>query len=204
MTRVFGPPRVDWTPAAIAEMRRMALDGRSSGQIGLALGVSRNAVIGKCRRIGISLGVDRTVTVAAAPRRQPHQAPRAAATEAWASRFYRPADPAVAAAPESPPASPVEPRRANPPSALAIRRAVERETKPSGPVTLLELRECHCRFIPGPVDGARTLYCGATKQHASPYCPEHRALTEGRGTPSERRAHKPDVNSRSRITGAYA
>lgn len=44
-----------WNAKAIATLRRMAKQEESASQIGKALGCTRNAVIGKCHRLGIKL-----------------------------------------------------------------------------------------------------------------------------------------------------
>lgn len=46
----------DWTPAAIAQLRDCFEQGMTSTQIGMKLGLSRNAVIGKCTRLGLKRG----------------------------------------------------------------------------------------------------------------------------------------------------
>jgi GcrA cell cycle regulator len=46
---------VNWTDELISEMRRFAGKRYSASQIGLELGISRNAVIGKMRRLKIPL-----------------------------------------------------------------------------------------------------------------------------------------------------
>ena len=44
-----------WTDAAIETLRRMALEGKSASTIAAVLGASsRNAVIGKANRIGVT------------------------------------------------------------------------------------------------------------------------------------------------------
>lgn len=44
-----------WEEEELAILRKMAAEGASASEIGDALGASRNAVIGKCRRCGIKL-----------------------------------------------------------------------------------------------------------------------------------------------------
>lgn len=46
----------NWTPEAVEELGRRVHAGESGGQIAAALGCSRNAVIGKCVRMGLRLG----------------------------------------------------------------------------------------------------------------------------------------------------
>jgi GcrA cell cycle regulator len=43
-----------WTKEMTAELVRLVAEGRSFSQIGAALGVTRNACIGRARRIGVS------------------------------------------------------------------------------------------------------------------------------------------------------
>jgi hypothetical protein len=56
-------------------------------------------------------------------------------------------------------------------------------------VPLVELRDSHCRW---PVSGERaaTLFCGRLRLEASSYCPAHHDLSVGRGTSTERAAHR--------------
>jgi GcrA cell cycle regulator len=49
-----GPPTSPWTAERVETVRAMRADGFSAGKIGKALGMSRNAVIGKCNRLGIA------------------------------------------------------------------------------------------------------------------------------------------------------
>jgi GcrA cell cycle regulator len=49
---------VVWTPSKVERLREMAAKGLSAGQIARLLreGMTRNAVVGKCARLGIRLG----------------------------------------------------------------------------------------------------------------------------------------------------
>jgi len=44
---------IDWTPAMIKKLEKLVSDELTCTQIGLALGVSKNAVIGKMRRLNL-------------------------------------------------------------------------------------------------------------------------------------------------------
>lgn len=44
---------MEWPHGKSEALRRMWLDGSTSGQIALALGVTRNAVLGRIRRMGL-------------------------------------------------------------------------------------------------------------------------------------------------------
>lgn len=52
-------PAFTWTPQIEDKLRELVGKGYSSTQIGRRLEVSRNAVIGKCKRLGLILGRDR-------------------------------------------------------------------------------------------------------------------------------------------------
>lgn len=44
-----------WPPARVAQLKALALTGQSARQIGATLGTSKNAIIGKLRRINVPL-----------------------------------------------------------------------------------------------------------------------------------------------------
>lgn len=46
--------RIDWTDELIERMRELAVSGLSYHAIAAELGISKNAVIGKCHRLGIA------------------------------------------------------------------------------------------------------------------------------------------------------
>lgn len=80
----------------------------------------------------------------------------------------------------------------NPPAPLDAEPA-DLPAMPSGPrpllLTLLELGNRDCRW---PVGGekAGTLFCGHPQAPGSSYCDCHKRMSVGRGTESERNAHK--------------
>jgi hypothetical protein len=49
-------PNVTWTPERIAQLRSCVEAGMTCSEIGIAIGVTRNAVIGKIHRLGLSSG----------------------------------------------------------------------------------------------------------------------------------------------------
>lgn len=49
---------IEWTTERVNALRAMAAHGMTAKEIGAALGATRNAVLGKCHRIGISLAMN--------------------------------------------------------------------------------------------------------------------------------------------------
>ena len=62
----------DWTDARIAELKELWFEGFSASECGKKLGVSRNSVIGKIHRLGLS-GSDRKRRITSMP--NPRKAP---------------------------------------------------------------------------------------------------------------------------------
>jgi GcrA cell cycle regulator len=130
-----------WTDGDIAQLKQLRAAGHSSSQIGLTLGVSRNAVIGKAARLGLPLPIDTKPRYRPASRapRQP-RAPRN-----LAKIFLRPS------------LIPVEPmpiiEPPQPPEFLAI--------------ALVDLDRNQCRYARG--EGADIRFCGQPVDRGS-YC----------------------------------
>lgn len=58
---MFTPQQGNWTEERVGLLKKMCADGLSSGLIGRELGVSRNAVIGKLNREGLSSAPTKTL-----------------------------------------------------------------------------------------------------------------------------------------------
>lgn len=157
---------MSWTDERIELLRKLWLDGMSASRIAseLANGLTRNAVIGKVYRLGLSGRTKPAGMVEAPPRVHVKPAPRVA----------------VAA----PPAVPVV--HGN--TALAFSPApVEAEPVPqvsedvvvafAEPVTIVELRESMCRWPIGAPGSPDFRFCGAAKRvGAGPYCAHHAGI----------------------------
>jgi GcrA cell cycle regulator len=145
-----------WPEERTAALRTLAEQGLSASQIGLRLGISRNAVIGKCQRDGIAMGLDRTIKTPAER--------AAAATASTARRVAWMRRKRAAGLPTAPTKA----------SRYVARMAT---TVPSGhEVTILGLTETSCRYIAGDEITANVLYCGAVTEPDRPYCPAHCAV----------------------------
>lgn len=176
---------MSWTDERVELLKRLWSEGQSASQIAKELGgVTRNAVIGKVHRLGLS---NRAAAGAAAKAAEP--APAAAAAPA------EPAEPAPEAAekaektekPEAAPAPPPMPPRAQiipagrprppqpslneiSPEALARVNEVEKVARR---LTLMELTERTCKWPVGDPATPDLWFCGLPVQPGKPYCEAH-------------------------------
>lgn len=195
---------MSWTDERVETLKRMWAEGQSASQIAKELGgVTRNAVIGKVHRLGLSNRVGGkeegeedavAAPAAAAPKPEspkaeaPAAAPRAepaAARPAPAAERPAPAAAAPAAAPASnvttlplrkaivPAGQPLPPQ----PSANEISPetlASAREVeKRSRRLTLMELTERTCKWPIGDPATDDFWFCGLPSVQGKPYCEAH-------------------------------
>ena len=186
---------MSWTDERVETLKRMWAEGASASQIAKELGqVTRNAVIGKVHRLGLSNRVEGEDQPAApaAPEPQPVAEPVAAAAPAEAPRVEPEPEPEpeaeTAEAPEPQPApQPVfAPRRpivpagqplppqpsANEisPETLASVREVEKRALK---LSLMELTERTCKWPIGDPATDKFWFCGLPSQPGKPYCEAH-------------------------------
>jgi len=188
---------MSWTDERVETLKRMWGEGQSASQIAKELGgVTRNAVIGKVHRLGLSNragGKDDEVEVPqpGAAIANPARVEPSARTEAPGARAEAPraAAPAAAAPAAMPPASNVTPmplRKAiipagqplppQPslneisPEALASVREVEKRAKK---LTLMELTERTCKWPIGDPATEDFWFCGLPSIAGKPYCEAH-------------------------------
>lgn len=160
---------MSWTDERVEQLRKMWLDGLSASQIASELGegVTRNAVIGKVHRLGLS-GRVKSAVPAPAPARprgkeredshdEPLIVPSAPVVQ---GSLAVAAAPAVMAAPAAAPA----PR----PIAQDVVIAMSER------VSIMDLRESMCRWPLGDPTSPDFRYCGARMQIGlGPYCAAH-------------------------------
>ena len=149
-----------WTDDRVATLSKLWAEGLTASQIATQLGgVSRNAVIGKVHRLGLSGRVK--------PKRK--TAPSTPRTTARAPRKRTPVKRrAVAKAPATPPPAPL---KAKP--------------LPSGEyATILTITESLCKWPLGDPSSSDFRFCGRGTDTGEPYCKSHAQLAY---QPSRRR-----------------
>ncbi len=150
-----------WNDERVEQLKKLWGEGLSASQIASRLGgVTRNAVIGKVHRLGLSGRATTSRLKSHRPR------PRAAAAAAAAkrmgnkSRFGQVGNPALRAL-YQPDAEPYVP-------------AVEELVIPMAErKTIQTLTECHCRWPIGDPQLPDFHFCGKTKVAGLPYCEFH-------------------------------
>ena len=156
---------MSWTEERVELLRKLWLEGLSASRIAaeLAGGVTRNAVIGKVHRLGMSGRVKAPVAVAAGarrstkpsadPSRQPLQRPTA-----------MPMRGNLAIALQSRPASAPQPYRSSGDNVVPMAENV----------TIMDLRESMCRWPVGDPSSSEFRYCGGKAPIGDgPYCAFH-------------------------------
>ncbi|NPD17689.1 GcrA cell cycle regulator [Xinfangfangia sp. D13-10-4-6] len=187
---------MSWTDERVETLKRMWGEGQSASQIAKELGgVTRNAVIGKVHRLGLSnrVGGKEEEEAAAAPAAaapvRPDPAPAAAAPppprEEPAAPAARPAAAQPAPAPVSnvtplpirkaivPAGQPLPPQPSLneiSPEALASVREVEKRARK---LSLMDLTERTCKWPIGDPATEEFWFCGLPSVAGKPYCEAH-------------------------------
>jgi GcrA cell cycle regulator len=150
---------MSWTDERIETLRRLWAEGLSASQIASTLGgVSRNAVIGKIHRLGLSGRVKTTKARAARPRQtaEPRPQPPAPRVMAVGSTVVK-----------------VVEREPQP----APQVVTEAEVVPlHGGVALLDLKTSSCRWPIGDPAEEDFRFCGARTAPGETYCSCHAEL----------------------------
>ncbi len=176
---------MSWTDERVELLKKMWAEGQSASQIAKELGgVTRNAVIGKVHRLGLSNRAGsspapakpepkaKAASAAPKPKAEPKTAPAPAAEETA---------PAAEAAPKPVPArkqivpagQPLPPQpSANEISPEALARVSEIEKK-AKKLTLMELTERTCKWPVGDPATDDFWFCGLPVQQGKPYCEAH-------------------------------
>ncbi|WP_170332657.1 GcrA family cell cycle regulator [Ruegeria arenilitoris] len=175
---------MSWTDERVELLKKMWGEGQSASQIAKELGgVTRNAVIGKVHRLGLSNRATGAAPAKAEPKEKPAPAPKAEAKPKPAPKT-EPARPAPAPAAEAKPAVPArrqiipagQPLPPQPsaneisPEALAKVNEVEKKAKK---LTLMELTEKTCKWPVGDPATEDFWFCGLPVEAGKPYCEAH-------------------------------
>jgi GcrA cell cycle regulator len=186
---------MSWSDERVEKLKKMWAEGQSASQIAKELGgVTRNAVIGKVHRLGLSNrngsgGAAAAKSAEGAKAKQPAKSRAKAKPTKAAKPEAEPAPAkteAPAAAEEAPTAAPVSRARqiipagqplppqpsANEidPAALAKVSEIEKKAKK---LTLMELTERTCKWPVGDPATDDFWFCGLPVQAGKPYCEAH-------------------------------
>ena len=151
---------MSWNDERVEQLRKMWMDGLSASQIAgeLGHGITRNAVIGKVHRLGLSGRVKTPSSAQSRPRVQQPRAPRNAAPRRPAPGGGNLGNTALAYAYRPAPAP----------------KPIEDVVVPMcEPVTIMELKEGMCRWPLGDPQTAEFRYCGGKAEIGVTYCPYH-------------------------------
>ena len=191
---------MSWPDDRVDTLKRMWAEGQSASQIAKELGgVTRNAVIGKVHRLGLS---NRTEEAEATP--APAAEPAAAPAAAKAAPAAPAAEPQLRVVESTPRPEPVAEEKAEPapapesapavfnprrnivpagqplppqpsaneisPEALASVREIEKKSRK---LSLMELTERTCKWPIGDPATDKFWFCGMPSQPGKPYCEAH-------------------------------
>ncbi|MEM9476385.1 MAG: GcrA family cell cycle regulator [Pseudomonadota bacterium] len=166
---------MSWTDERVELLKKMWGEGQSASQIAKELGgVTRNAVIGKVHRLGLSnrsgAAPAKPAKEKAAPKVEADAAPKPA--EAETRPVERPATPPARKAiiPAGQPLPPQPSANEISPEALASVREVEKKSKK---ISLMELTERTCKWPIGDPATDDFWFCGLPVQPGKPYCEAH-------------------------------
>ena len=175
---------MSWTDERVELLKKMWGEGQSASQIAKELGgVTRNAVIGKVHRLGLSNRASGgSSTAKAEPKAKAAAKPKAEAKPAPKTEPARPAaaEPAAEAKPATParrqiipagqPLPPQPSANEISPEALAKVNEVEKKAKK---LSLMELTERTCKWPVGDPATEDFWFCGLPAQAGKPYCEAH-------------------------------
>ncbi|MGB0661090.1 MAG: GcrA family cell cycle regulator [Mangrovicoccus sp.] len=181
---------MSWTEERVEILKKMWAEGQSASQIAKELGgVTRNAVIGKVHRLGLS----NRATSPAAKAAEPEKTAAPADPKPVSAAANDPSPVAEAKTAEPPAREPITsvkipvptrkaivpagqplPPQPSPneisPEALASQREVEKHAKK---LSLMELTERTCKWPIGDPATTDFYFCGLPVQQGKPYCEAH-------------------------------
>ncbi len=169
---------MSWTDERVEVLKKMWGEGQSASQIAKELGgVTRNAVIGKVHRLGLSNRTGGASSTKAPVKEKPAKvAPKAApiapqeTTTAAPEPAKKPVPIRRAIIPAGQPLPPQPSANEISPEALASVREVEKKAKK---ISLMELTERTCKWPIGDPATDEFWFCGLAVKTGKPYCEAH-------------------------------
>ena len=160
---------MSWTDERVETLKKMWAEGQSASQIAKELGgVTRNAVIGKVHRLGLS---NRAGSSAPAPEKKAAKpAAKKAATKPAEKVVEVTVTPRKPIVPAGQPLPPQPSANEISPETLANVREVEKGAKK---ISLMELTERTCKWPIGDPATEDFWFCGLAVQQGKPYCEAH-------------------------------
>jgi GcrA cell cycle regulator len=156
---------MSWNDERVELLKKLWNDGLSASQIAAELGsVTRNAVIGKVHRLGLSGRAKAAPAASQRPRKQAAPAPVRTAARSVSAPQVR-GNVALAAQPMMEAFIEAEPEIRTDVVVAMSRR-----------VKIMELREAMCKWPIGDPMHADFVYCGADCNFGTPYCTHHSAI----------------------------
>jgi GcrA cell cycle regulator len=147
-----------WTTERVALLKSRIEEGLSCGQIAREIGVSRNAVIGKANRLGLS---------------RFRSVPSGKGERPWARNIARPRNAA-------------QHRTLLALWAKALPDFAEAPADSANRCSLVELQQWHCRWPIGEPASENFGFCGNKPVDGLPYCPAHARMAYRPGTRAAR------------------
>ncbi len=176
--------KLPWTDERVELLKKMWAEGLSASQIAakLAGGVTRNAVIGKVHRMGLSGRVTRTRVSTPRTRKTrepslPGRSSTGASAPSTANAYRTVGNAALRVAP----VERTEPIHEPVPIRVADIPEGER-------VTVLTLSDKTCRWPIGDPSHADFCFCGKPPKEGAPYCPGHSAIAYQTNSDRRRRS----------------
>ena len=166
---------MSWTDERVETLKKMWGEGQSASQIAKELGgVTRNAVIGKVHRLGLSnrAGGSRAAPAAKAKAPVKEKPAKVEAAKPQTESASPPPTPITRKAiiPAGQPLPPQPSANEISPEALASVREVEKKAKK---ISLMELTERTCKWPIGDPATEDFWFCGLGVQAGKPYCEAH-------------------------------
>ncbi len=167
-----------WTEQMVEDLRKMWKEGLTTGEIGKRLNVSKNSIVGKVHRLGLSGRPSPIKKKSEGDTVNAAKEAKAPVAEKAEKKTVEPAKPATPAKPRL--QKTVEPaEKASAPAAKEFEPRLARkepEKKHNGFVTLTDL-DCHtCRWPIGDPKDENFHFCGKKIKIGQTYCDEHASV----------------------------